>query len=128
MFFNPSSILEKDRLRKSLPSEKSLDLVHTDVVALNGGLGGTEAQTNLLIPPPNLASLLALGLGLRVQEDVRLLLESALRLDGQLGRHGCGLSTWGEGRRSRDGMGLKSRWGKDSMCVVDCADTSPIWG
>jgi hypothetical protein len=34
---------------------------------------------------------------------VRLLLESALRLDGQLGRHGCGLSTWGEGRR-------KSRW------------------
>lgn len=75
--------------------------MHTDVVALDGGLRGTETQADILVPPPALGSLLALGLGLRVQEDVRLLLESALGLDGQLGRHGCGvvdeeaMSSWG---------------------------------
>lgn len=59
-----------------------------DVAALNGGLGGSETQTDVLIPSSAaLARSGALGLGLRVLEDVRLLLESTLRLDGQLGRH-----------------------------------------
>lgn len=62
-------------------------VARTDVAALNGGLGGTEAQTDILVPS---AAVLArsggLGLGLRVKEDVRLLLESTLRLDGQFGR------------------------------------------
>ena len=62
---------------------------HTDEVALNGSLGGTESKTNVLVPSPALANLLALRLGLRVQEDVRLLLERTFRLDGQLGGHDC---------------------------------------
>lgn len=65
--------------------------MHTDVGALNGGLGGTETKTDFLVPAAGLANLLGLSLGLGVQEDVRLLLVSALRLDGQLGRHGCGV-------------------------------------
>ena len=64
---------------------------HTDVVALNGGLGGLEAQTDILVPSAaRLARASRLRLGLGVLEDVRLLLESTLRLDGQLGGHGCG--------------------------------------
>lgn len=63
--------------------------MHTDVGALNGSLGSTESQTNVLVPSPALSSLLALGLNLRVLEDVRLLLERTFRLDGQLGGHGC---------------------------------------
>lgn len=60
---------------------------HTNVAALNGGLGGTETQTDILVPSSSaLAGSGALGLGLGVLEDVRLLLESALRLDGQFGR------------------------------------------
>lgn len=67
-----------------------LDLVHTNVAALNGGLGSTESQTDVLVPSSaTLSDSLALRLGLSVGEDVRLLLESTLRLDGQLGRHGC---------------------------------------
>jgi hypothetical protein len=59
-----------------------------DVAALNGGLGGSETQTDVLVPSSaTLARSGGLGLGLRVLEDVRLLLESTLRLDGQLGRH-----------------------------------------
>lgn len=61
-------------------------VARTDVAALNGGLGGTETQTDVLVPSAAvLARSGALGLGLGVLEDVRLLLESALRLDGQLG-------------------------------------------
>lgn len=79
--------------------------MHTDVGSLNGGLGGTETQTDILVPAAGLADLAALRLGLRVLEDVRLLLVSALGLDGQLGRHGCGVfgstrkrvSSWVEG-------------------------------
>lgn len=62
---------------------------HTDEVALNGGLGSTETKTNVLVPSPALANLLALRLGIGVKEDVRLLLERTFRLDGQLGRHCC---------------------------------------
>ena len=72
--------------------QKVQQIQHTDVVTLNGGLGGTESKTNVLVPSPALANLLALGLGLRVKEDVRLLLERTFRLDGQLGGHGCEIS------------------------------------
>lgn len=65
--------------------------MHTDVGALDGGLRGTETQTDILVPAAATGNLVGLGLGLRVKEDVRLLLESALRLDVQLGRHGCGV-------------------------------------
>jgi hypothetical protein len=70
-----------------------------DVGALNGSLGGTETQTDVLVPSPG-AGVLAGTAGLVVLEDVRLsqrisirtrcgcrgglqylLLESALRLD-----------------------------------------------
>jgi hypothetical protein len=70
----------------------------TDVRTFNGSLGGTETQTDILVPSSSaLARLGGLGLNLGVKEDVRLLLESTLRLDGQLGgpvtshRSVCGL-------------------------------------
>ena len=63
--------------------------MHTDVGALNGGLGGTETKTDILVPTAAGANLLALRLRLGVDEDVRLLLERTFRLDGQLGRHCC---------------------------------------
>lgn len=43
---------------------------HTDVLALNGRLGGPEAQTNVLVPSPTtLARPSGLDLGLAVEED-----------------------------------------------------------
>jgi hypothetical protein len=42
-----------------------------DVGSLNGGLGGTETQTNVLVPSPA-ASVLARSADLVVKEDVRL--------------------------------------------------------
>lgn len=48
--------------------------------------GGLEAKTNLLVPP----LVAAVDLRLGVIENVRLLLEGALRLDGKLSSHGCG--------------------------------------
>lgn len=55
---------------------------HTDVRALNGGLGRPEAQTDVLVPSPAaLADLVLSGGLLVVGEDVRLLLVSALALD-----------------------------------------------
>jgi hypothetical protein len=64
----------------------------TNVVALDGSLGSPEAQTDVLVPSPATLSytlgLAALALG--VQEDMRLLLESALALDSQLGGHDRG--------------------------------------
>lgn len=77
--------------RRVLPQVQILKISNlsqrTDVAALNGGLGGSETKTDVLVPSSaTLARSGALGLGLRVLEDVRLLLESTLRLDGQLGR------------------------------------------
>lgn len=64
----------------------------TNVGAVNGGLGGPESKTDVLVPSPATLSgplgLAALLLG--VQEDVGLLLESALALDSQFGRHDRG--------------------------------------
>ena len=75
------------------PSNSRRCFARTDVAALNGGLGGTETQTNILVPSSSaLARSGALGLGLGVQEDVRLLLESTLRLDGQFGGPGATVS------------------------------------
>ena len=51
-----------------------------DVVALNGLLGGLEAETDLLVPAAVLDRLLAGNLG--VLEDTLLLLESFLNLVG----------------------------------------------
>lgn len=83
--------------------ETSEGALLVDVAALNGGLGGSETQTDVLVPSSaTLARSGGLGLGLRVLEDVRLLLESTLRLDGQLGRH-LELSFSGRYRR-RDGV------------------------
>ena len=66
---------------------EGVGIPRTDVAALNGGLGGTETQTDVLVPSATtLARTSALRLDLGVLEDVRLLLESTLRLDGQLGR------------------------------------------
>ena len=49
--------------------------------------GDVEAETNVLVPSPASLSDSALrGADLLGGEDVRLLLESALGLDGQLGR------------------------------------------
>jgi hypothetical protein len=63
----------------------------TDVGALNGSLGGTETKTDILVPAATtLARASRLRLGLLVLED-GLLLERALRLDGEFGGHidGC---------------------------------------
>jgi len=62
----------------------------TDEVALNGSLGGLETQADILVPPPATLSNSALsGTDLLGREDVGLLLESTLGLDGKLGGHGC---------------------------------------
>ena len=96
---------------------------HTDVAALNGGLGGTEPKADVLVPSPaTLAGPRGLDLGLGVLEDVRLLLESPLGLNSELGRHGVGCGRWliwrakgklsgsvdGEGRRSREVRGPRA--------------------
>ena len=80
----------KTTLPSSRKSRKLIERVHTDVASLNGGLWSAETQANVLVPSSaSLSDLAALGLNLRVGEDVRLLLERALRLDGQLGGHDC---------------------------------------
>ena len=64
----------------------------TDVLALNRVPGRAEAETDVLVPSPAALSWLPRlgGSALVVGEDVGLLLESALALDGQLGGHDCG--------------------------------------
>lgn len=57
-----------------------------DVGTLDGLLGGLETKTDILIPTLGLLG----DLGLGVLEDMGLLLESTLRLDGELGRHDLG--------------------------------------
>jgi len=61
-----------------------------DVVSFNGVLWSLESQTNILVPSSSTLSNSSLcGAGLLGGENVRLLLESALRLDGQFGGHFC---------------------------------------
>ena len=93
-------------VRHHLSNENSTEVVHTDVASLNGGLGGTETETDILVPAAALGSLLGRSLSLGVEEDVRLLLESALRLDGQLGGHFCGVVRRGSGVEEMSGWRL----------------------
>lgn len=90
--------------------------MHTDVGSLNGGLGGTETETDILVPAAALSSLLGRSLG--VKEDVRLLLESALRLDGQLGGHFCGVVRRGSGVEEMSG------WRLSKMRKIRCLSES----
>jgi hypothetical protein len=77
---------------------KLMQNTHTDIVALNGGLWCSESQSNVLVPSSSaLANSGGLRLRLGVQEDVRLLLERALRLHGKFGGHDCGDSVVVEG-------------------------------
>ena len=99
--------------------------MHTDVGALNGGLGGTESKTNILVPSAALANLLALRKSLRVVEDVRLLLERTFRLDGQLGRHCCENSVR---RGSEVELGVSSRRGVSGPAVVDVDVEEDLFG
>jgi hypothetical protein len=80
---------------------------HTDVGALNRGLWCPEAQPDVLVPSSSiLAGSARLGLRLGVEEDVRLLLESALRLHGKFGGHGCGCGAVVVEIASRGGLGF----------------------
>ena len=65
------------------------DVRLTDVCAFNRRLWCPESQSNIFVPSsPSLPDLRALcALDFLVDEDVRLLLKSALRLHRQLGRH-----------------------------------------
>lgn len=68
---------------------KSIPFRRTNVVALNRSLWCPETETDILEPSPATLSY-SLGLSalsLRVGEDVRLLLVSALALDCQFGGH-----------------------------------------
>lgn len=66
---------------------------HTNVCAFDCLLWCPEPQAHVLVPSsPTLADFRAFGaLCLLVDEDMGLLLESALRLYGQLCRHDCGV-------------------------------------
>jgi hypothetical protein len=65
-------------------------VIHTNIAAFNGSLRCAKSQTNIFVPSSaTLSDSLALGLGLGVEENMRLLLERTFRLDSQLGRHGC---------------------------------------
>lgn len=71
-------------------AQRSGDL-RTNVVAFNRRLWRSESQSNVFVPSSSsLSDSAGLGLCLRVQEDVRLLLEGALRLHGKFGGHDCG--------------------------------------
>ena len=94
----------------------------TNVASLNGSLGCSETQSNVLIPSSTtLADLLALRFYLRVGKDVRLLLERTLRLDGQLCRHVCysnvgsreGVSSWVVGNGGCRGSRVRRRSRRD---------------
>jgi hypothetical protein len=60
-------------------------------VTLNRSLWCPEAQSNVLVPSSSTLSDAGLRLRLGVQEDVRLLLERTLRLNGEFGGHDCGV-------------------------------------
>lgn len=92
----------------------------TNVCALNRGLRGLETQTNVLVPSPASLSDTALrGADLLGGEDVRLLLESALGLDGKFGGHFC-CSSFGETGRVSGGAagGVELGVGVDSSVVA----------
>jgi hypothetical protein len=81
--FANAKILRSRDLEIQLSKPQAPRASLTNVVALNGGPGSLEAQTDVLHPSPaTLSSPLGLAaLLLVVLENVRLLLESALALD-----------------------------------------------
>jgi len=80
--------------------EASEGALLVDVGAFDGGLGGPEAETNVLVETSALAARLGgLDLGLGLETNVRLLEESTLALDSQLGGHFCDLSVVVESQR-----------------------------
>lgn len=115
----PRTVLQVARagVSDNSPTTNSSWTAHTDVLALNGSLWGSESQTNVLVPSPTtLADSGGLLLALGVQEDVWLLLESALALDSQFGGHDCG------GRvQSRLSLGVKSA--AREVCLEVCSDS-----
>jgi hypothetical protein len=93
---------------------------HTNVVALNRRLRCSETQSNVLVPSSSTLSDTGLRLRLGVQEDVRLLLERALRLHGEFGGHDCGVCrsrSRGFSRCFSAGGGLEFSDGSLSLCV-----------
>jgi len=69
--------------------EASEGTLLVNVGALNGRLGRLEPQANVLVPSASpLPNSALCGTGLLSGEDVGLLLESTLRLDGKFGGHG----------------------------------------
>jgi len=76
-----------------------------DICSLNSSLWCSETQTDIFVPSSttlsDLSALCRFRLG--IEEDVRLLLVGALRLDGQFGCHDCELAgrgnSWGGCRR-----------------------------
>lgn len=81
-------------------ASSALAASRTDVGAIDGGLGGSEAETNVLVETGALAARLGgLDLGLGLETNVRLLEESTLALDSQLGGHFCDLSVVVESQR-----------------------------
>lgn len=86
----------------------------TNVGTINSGLGRLKAQPNVLVPslaPPLLCRRVLAGV-----EDVRLLLESALALDGKLSGH-CELSALVDGIRATGGI-CRLGMGDSSFLVV----------
>ena len=64
----------------------------TDVGSLDGSFRCSEAQSNVFVPSSaTLSNSVALHFRLVVEENMRLLLKGALRLDCQFGRHDCNL-------------------------------------
>lgn len=100
-----------------------------DVVAVNGGLGGLETQTDVLVPSSaTLAGAGGLADALGVLEDVRLLLVSALALDGKLGGHdgGCRWSMVElEGVKLSSHAKIKSRGGRRPEALQSCEFRTP---
>jgi hypothetical protein len=94
------SAVRESRSHRSLKGKRHLLLTqrptdakspHTNIGPLNRRLRCPESQSNVFVPSSStLAGSARLGLRLGVEEDMRLLLESALRLHGEFGGHVCG--------------------------------------
>ncbi len=88
-------------------------------MTLNRSLWCSESQTNVLVPSSSsLADGPGLRLGLRVQEDMGLLLEGTLRLHGKFSGHVCGWWSKSQIVESKEFEVKKSLWVfRDSVIV-----------
>ena len=92
--------------------------LRTDVLALNGSLGGAETQTNVLVPSPTaLARPGGLDLGLAVEEDYGVAVVSAAALS-PIAR--CGRTQPSPGKNSLCGCFWKARsfWTVSSVAIL----------